>query len=261
MQKEAEKFVFSNLLEGKVSICAVIEAKEAGQNDRVIEKILFAKEKVKSKSRDLRYLERKAKQHAFTVELVDLAQIEEMAIGNTHGGILALCSQRSFPALTKSVLEQNPHGFFVFLDGVEDPYNFGYALRSLWAAGVDGILLSPRNWMGAAGVVCRASAGASERFPMYLCDDFVQTAALFHQCGYSILCADTKNAISVYDADLSLPLLAIIGGEKRGICAANLACADQIVRLEYGRDFSCALSAASAATVLAYEILRANRLK
>ncbi len=257
MQKEAEKFTDSNLLEGKISLSALLDARVQGHNDRPILRVLFAREKLKSKEREFRYFSKKAAEHGYEVEIRPLCELDAMAIGNTHGGILAVCGDRTFPILTREVLQSKPRGFFVLLDGVEDPYNFGYALRSLYAAGVDGILLTERNWMGAAGVVCRASAGASERFCMYLCPD--DLTDLFHACGYRVLCADIQNSVSVYDADLSLPLLLVVGGEKRGIGASLLAQADAVVRLEYGRPFAAALSTASAATLLAYEIYRVNR--
>ena len=59
--------------------------------------------------------------------------------------------------------------------------------------------------------------------------------------------------------NLQKPILLVVGGEKRGISSEMLAEADQIVRIDYGRDFRGSLSAASAATVMAFEILRQNR--
>ena len=40
---------------------------------------------------------------------------------------------------------------------------------------------------------------------------------LFKNNGYKVVCADIKNSVSVYDADLKKPILLIVGGEKRGI--------------------------------------------
>ena len=47
MQKEAEKFVDSSVMEGMFSIRAILRAAEDSINDRKIEKILFDKEKKK----------------------------------------------------------------------------------------------------------------------------------------------------------------------------------------------------------------------
>jgi 23S rRNA (guanosine2251-2'-O)-methyltransferase len=146
------------------------------------------------------------------------------------------------------------------LEGIEDPYNFGYSLRSLYAAGVDGVILTPRNWMGAAGVVARASAGASERLPMAI-GDAEHAARSMHEREYRVVCAGIRDSVSLYDSDMKRPLLLVIGGEKRGISRAVLDVADQVVRIDYGRDFRGSLSAASAATVLGFEVLRQNSQK
>ncbi|MBO4216455.1 MAG: RNA methyltransferase, partial [Clostridia bacterium] len=142
------------------------------------------------------------------------------------------------------------------LDGIEDPYNFGQALRSLYAAGADGVILPARNWMTAAGTVCRASAGASELLPLFSASDgFFGT---FRDAGYRIVTADAGGAC-IYGADLKKPLLLIIGGEKRGISAEVRKYSDLTVTIPYGRSFSASLPACSAATVIAFEIMRQNR--
>lgn len=259
MKKESEKFIDSNIMEGIVSVRAVVESGRDGTNDRKIERLLYAESKVKTKAKELSWLRFLSSDLGFPLEIVPDEQIDALAVGNTHGGLLAYCSERSIPPLADAVLPQN--GFFVMLEGIEDPYNFGYALRSLWAAGADGVILSPRNWMTAAGVVCRASAGASERFPLHLSDSGADAADRFHAAGYKVVCADIENSVSMYDADLSRPVFLVVGGEKRGISRSVLEKADAVVRLDYGREFPGALSAASAASILGYEVFRQNREK
>ena len=259
MQKEAEKFVDSSLMEGMFSIRAILRASQEGRNDRRIERILFDKDKMKSKARELSFLRAKAKEHGFSIDFVDGAKIDEMTIGNSHGGIVAVCTERSVPSVSEMNIREN--GFYVMLEGIEDPYNFGYCLRSLYAAGVDGILVGPRNWFSAAGVVCRASAGASELFEI-AAGDTVETVRIFKEKGYTVLAADkTDDAVPIYDTSVKTPVLLVVGGEKRGITRAVLAECDGVVCLDYGRRFGAALSAASAASILAFEIFRQNRAK
>ncbi len=257
MRKEAEKFDSSAVMEGMISIRAVIKARENGINDRKIEKVLFDREKQKNKMRELSFLKEKGILHGFPVELSDADTIEKMVIGSSHGGVIALCSERTIPPA--EALKISKDGFYVMLDGIEDPYNFGYCLRSLYAAGVYGVLVGPRNWFSAAGVVCRASAGASELFEVAMGDP-ASIAARFHENGYSVIAADlSKEAVSVYDTEIRYPVLLVIGGEKRGIGRSVLEQCDKIVALNYGRRFGAALSAASAASILAFEIFRQNR--
>ena len=144
------------------------------------------------------------------------------------------------------------------IEGIEDPYNFGYSLRSLYACGCSGVILSERNWMSAAGVVARASAGASEALPVFS-GNIEDSIKIAKSIGYRVACAGIRDAVSHIDADLKKPLLLVVGGEKRGISATVAALADITVRIDYGRAFRGSLSTASAATVLGFEILRQNR--
>lgn len=254
IQKENEKFAPSNIFEGMTSISALLNSSE--QNNRKLLSVWFDAAKRKSKSRELGFLVAKSHELGFSIEFRSAEEIDAASIGQTHGGILAFCSERTIPTLTPEAIKQD--GFYVYLEGVEDPYNFGYTVRALYAAGVDGIVLPERNWMSAAGVVARASAGTSELIPLYVADA-EQLATSFHACGYQILCAGIRDSVSLYETDLRFPILLVIGGEKRGISRNLLSRADRIVRIDYGRAFRGSLSAASAATVMAFEILRQNR--
>ncbi len=257
MEKEYNKFNSSNIFEGMTSIRACIKALDSGISDRRILEIFYDKERANARHKELNYLNKVSDIYGFTVTEMSTYEINSLAIGNSHGGILARCSDRTVPDLScaNNIVS---NGFYVMLDGIEDPYNFGYSLRSIYAAGADGIILPKRNWLTAAGVVARASAGASELLNLYTCDT-LDAVDYFKKLNYKIICADKPNSVSIYDADLTKPIFLIVGGEKRGISAAVLEKADSIVRIDYGREFNASLSAASASTVIAYEIFRQNR--
>ena len=256
MQKETNKMTESDLMEGMSSISAVIKAIEARHTDRRILSVFIDSAKKSSKRREISFLSRKSKELGFTIEFCDEATISEFTVGNSHGGIIAFCSERNIPALTKSAIK--PNGVYYLLEGVEDPYNFGYAVRSIYAAGGDGIILSPRNWMGVAGVVARSSAGSSELIDMFVSEP-EEAANIFKELGYKVICAGIRDSVSIFDADLSYPLFVVLGGEKRGISRALLDKADETVRIDYGNDFNGSLSTAAASAVFAFEIYRSNR--
>ncbi len=256
MIKEETRFQNSTVFEGMTSIRALLDnLKDSVPNARKIERILIDKEKLQSKAKEIGYLKKMATIFDYKIEITDEENISKHTVGASHGGIIAFCGEKSYKKISNEAIIEN--GFYVMIEGIEDPYNFGYALRSIYASGADGIILSERNWLSASGVVCRSSAGASERLNVYIAtDDFI---SLFKEKGYKIVCADIKNSISVYDADLKKPILLIVGGEKRGISSSILKKADQIVRIDYGRRFDAALSAASASTVLAFEVFKSNK--
>ena len=245
----------SCLFEGMTSINAIIHAIESGTNDRQILRIFFDRDKTTSKSRELAFLRKESEKLGFHIEFTNSTVIDKITTGTTHGGIVAECTKRAYPVLDATFVRQD--GFYVFLDGIEDPYNFGYVLRSLYAAGVDGVVLSERNWMSAAGTVARASAGTSELLSVCIADP-ASVPSVFRQCGYKILAAGIRNSVSLYDADMHFPLLMIVGGEKRGINKTVSKYADKTVSIVYPRDTGISLSASSAAAIIAYQV--ANRL-
>lgn len=254
MRKEEERFAESTLFEGIVSLRALIAAMENVISDRKIDRVFYAEERLSQNEKEYKWLCHQAEKYGFEIEVCKKELISGMTVGNTHGGIAAHCTERTIPELSSDIEGK----FFVMIDGVEDPYNFGYAIRTLYAAGVDAVILTPRSWMSAAGVVCRASAGASEQLRMYIASP-TDAVDILRQKGCKIVCAELEDSVSVYDADLTFPLLLIVGGEKRGISGAVLAKADLRVRIDYARKFDASLSTASAASVISYEIFRQNR--
>ena len=257
MQKEDIKFEGSTILEGMTSLRALLAARDEGINDRPILRVLYNAEREKKIAKELGYLRAIGKRDSFPVLPMSAEEIDRMALGTSHGGILAECGERTIPHLTDEQSKIVPNGFYVMLQGIEDPYNFGYALRSLYACGADGIILDERNWLSAAGVVARASAGASERFAAYVADP-LEAAGIFHEHGYRIVCADERTDEVLHKADLKKPILLIVGGERRGISRGLVDRADLLVKISYGRPFAASLSAASASTILGYEIFRQN---
>lgn len=256
MQKETEKFVNADIMEGMTSISAVIKAMERKSTLRKINTVYIDVSKKKSKAREIYFLEKKSKELNFSIEYVDSESISEFAVGNSHGGIIAFCTPREIATLTSQSIKDD--GIYYLLEGVEDPYNFGYAVRSIYASGADGIILTPRNWMGVAGVVARSSAGTSEMIDMYV-SEAEDAIEIFKEKGYTVACAGIRDSVSIFDAELKKPLFVILGGEKRGISRAVLDMADKIVRIDYGNEFNGSLSTAAAAAVFAFEIYRSNK--
>ena len=245
------------VFEGMISVRALVDGMKEGGGRKIV-KILYAEERRARMNKEYLYLTHRAEELGFELVLSPMEELKGLAVGNSHGGVLALCTGKALPKVMREDLPEK--GFFMMTEGIEDPYTFGYALRSIYAAGADGFILTGKERTGADGIVCRASAGASERMKIFSGEP-EEAADLFKSAGYTVVASDTENARPVYDVDLSRPLLLIVGGEKRGITSALLKKCDATVRLDYGRPFDAALSAASAASILAFEVFRQNREK
>ncbi len=256
MRKESFNFQDSTIFEGMTSIRSIIRAFDAGINDRKISKILFDKNNLKKISKDIGYLRAVSEKYGFTLVESNSDEIEKIALGNTHGGIIAIANSRTIPDLCPEIISEK--SFYVMIQGIEDPYNFGYALRSLYACGVSGIVLPERNWMSAAGVVARSSAGASEELHMFTSEASC-AVKIFKDKGYTVVCADLDTENILGECELKYPIFLVIGGERRGISRDILELADKKLKIEYAREFRASLSAASATTMFAYEIMRQNK--
>lgn len=237
------------LVEGAISVRAVLEA-----DSRPVFAVLLRRGKNDGPTRRLENL---AAQRDIPVEHLPDEAIETLTKGNSHGGVFARVGPRRFSNLD-ALLPENHAPFIALLDGVEDPFNFGQAVRSLHAAGADGLVVRPRNWLSAAGVVARASAGASERLPMAVAETTEEAARFFAARDLFVAVSDddAHGSVSVFEADLTVPLFLIIGGEKRGITRSFRDRADLRLHIPANRAEAHALGTAAAAAVLAFEVMR-----
>ena len=186
------------LLEGR--ICA-LAALQAGR--RKIEALLV-RQGIKDDS--IRDLLDAAAARGVPVRKVREEALDAQAHGKTHGGVLAIAEPLP-PAVLPASLD-----FVLFLDGVDDGRNLGYALRSAEAFGVQAVILRRRAWDFDGGDVSRASSGAYERLPVVIADSAPDGLVLV-----GCMAGASK---TIYDEDLTRPLALAIGGEKRGLSAA-----------------------------------------
>lgn len=237
----------TNWLEGVISVEAAIRS-----GNRLVEGVYLRRGKWQWEVQRLRET---AVSHHIPVHTVDDAFIAERVTGQSHGGVLAQVGSRRFLSLDELIADI-ALPVVVMLDGIEDPFNFGQAVRTLYAAGVNGVVVRPRNWLSAAGVVARASAGASEWMPMAVAETAVSAAAHYKTAGLTIACLAQEGAVSLFACDLKRPLFLLIGGEKRGITRSFLSQADLRLQIPYGRVYAQSLGTVASAAVLGFELMR-----
>lgn len=236
----------NHILEGNISIKAAILA-----NRRVIHKVIVDESK---HDKDTNFILKEAQKKNITIESIHRDQIDSLAEGKTHGGLIAYASDRNYDSL-QDILSQDTC-FIAIVEGIEDPFNFGYIIRSLYAAGCQGVILSPRNWSSAAKVVAKSSAGASEYIPMIIAEDMNTICEELKEQQVSIVCGQRKDSISLYDFTFPKRCCIAIGGEMRGLSKAIQTHSDQNVFIPYENEFRNSLNAASATAVIAFEYLR-----
>jgi len=233
------------VIEGWVSVLAALESRR-----RPVVAVYI------QQGKDVRYLgqiERQAAQYTIPLHFVPAEEIDARATGKSHGGVLALVGERRYDRLEQLA---SSGGWVAMLDGVEDPYNYGQAIRALYAAGASGLVSPPRNWDTALNVVARASAGASEYMPTARAEA-TEALQFFKAHGFQcVATAKERRSTPLYAADLRGSLFLLIGGERRGLNAAALALCDTLVSIPYGREFRAELDVTSSTAAIAFEVMR-----
>ena len=227
---------------GAISVRAVLNG---GVRD--VEAIL-----VSNRNRHRRLVE-SSERAGIPIEEVSTETLDE--IGRGHAGIGARVGPRAF----RDPDELWDGTFLVHLDGIEDPFNFGQAVRTLHAAGCDGVFLAPRNWTTATATVTRASAGATELVPMAIAEA-EDVAAEAKRREFNVVAgAERDDSVTLWDVDLTGPTLLFVGGEHRGVTRSVLA-ELTAVRIPYGIEWDKSLGTVAATAVLAFEVRRQRQV-
>jgi 23S rRNA (guanosine2251-2'-O)-methyltransferase len=238
------------VIEGHISVEATLEA-----GVRPVHRIWATR----PGDRRLGRLRALAREGDVVIEQVDASMVDELASGRTHGGVVALVGPRVERSIGTLLAEVGERSLVVMLDGIEDPFNFGQAVRALYAAGVDGVVVR-RSWETAVGTVTRASAGATELMPSARVETAEEAASTCGQRGMRTACAvATDDATELAAADLTGGMFMLIGGERRGVTRSFVEQADLRVRIGYGRERAPELGAAVSAAVIGFEALRQRR--
>ncbi|HEX2765194.1 MAG TPA: RNA methyltransferase [Candidatus Limnocylindria bacterium] len=238
------------LLEGHVSVEAALEA-----GVRHVHRIWATR----PGDRRLRRLRALARERGVLIDEVEADVIDEVARGRTHGGVLALVGPRREAGMAELLAEVGEGSLVVMLDGIEDPFNHGQAVRALYAAGVDGLVVR-RSWETAVTTVTRASAGTSELLPTARVASAEEAADACRAAGMrvGVAVADAE-ATDLDVADLAGGLFLLIGGERRGVTRSFVETADLRLRIGYGRAGAPDLGAAAAAAVIGFAATRQRR--
>ncbi|MGB4985438.1 MAG: TrmH family RNA methyltransferase [Erysipelotrichaceae bacterium] len=234
------------ILYGAISVKYAING-----HKRTIEKVLIDSVKIKKK-KDLQYIYHLALDNDIEVQVVDEKVFHQYELNKTYGGIIAISSNRQIEMISSASLEDK--NYICLLDGIEDPYNMGYALRNLYASGCDLVIINNRSWDSVDNIITLSSAGASELLDIVYYDEMNNLLPLLQE--FKLYATYRNNAIAYQNANYCGKICIAFGGEKRGIAKDFIKAADQCIFIPYANDFRNALNASSAVAVVAFEILR-----
>ena len=175
-----------------------------------------------------------------------------------HQGVAAVVAPREyadFDEMLEIPTAKNEPPFFLVLDCVEDPRNFGAILRVADAGGVHGVVIQTHRSATLVPEAIKASAGASEYIPVAMVTNVKHAIRDMRERGLLILGAEAGMETTIWDVDLKAPLALVIGSEGKGLRKTVKEDCDILVSLPMrGRVNS--LNVSVAAGIMIYEIIQ-----
>ena len=188
-------------------------------------------------------------------------QLTRLAKTDAHQGIVAFLRERKFLALED--LLQAPAGpsgyrFFLALDGVEDPHNFGALLRSADGAGVDGVVVPERRSAPLSAIAAKTSAGASEHVRLAQVVNVTRALEAMKKRNVWIVGLDERGTPDYTDFDFRQDCCLVLGSEGSGLHELVNRTCDHLLRIPMAGSVS-SLNVSVAGAVVMYEAMRQRR--
>jgi len=180
-----------------------------------------------------------------------------------HQGIVAYISPVAFyrvEDILPGIYEEGKVPFMLMLDRITDVRNFGAILRTAECAGVNAVVIPSRNSAQLNAGTVKSSAGAIFNVPICRSDNLKDTLDYIKQSGLRVAAATEKAEQTCFTADLTGPLVLLLGSEGEGISAEYLKKADVHVRIPVLGETE-SLNVSVAAGVLMYEVVRQRAAK
>ena len=158
-----------------------------------------------------------AERMGIEVRRVQPAELDRAAKGGVHQGVVADVERAQSYSVADLVQGAKGVPLLVVLDGIEDPHNLGAILRSVDAAGADGVIRQSRHAAPLEGAAAKAAAGAASHVKIAEVVNIARAIEELKEAGvWTIgLAGDSPNR---YDRlDLTVPTAIVVGAEGTGL--------------------------------------------
>jgi 23S rRNA (guanosine2251-2'-O)-methyltransferase len=144
----------------------------------------------------------------------------DRAVGDPHGrhqGVVADVQESTKLDVRDLVAGAAGAPLIVVLDGIEDPQNVGAILRTVDAAGADGVVRQTRHAAPLGGAAAKASAGAVSHVKIADVVNIARALEDLKACGvWTVgLAGDVQKGYD--EIDLTLPTAVVVGAEGTGL--------------------------------------------
>lgn len=231
----------------------VIEALRAGKN---VEKLLLRRGAGGDGIKEIRSL---AQDREIPWQPVPLEKLDRLTRAE-HQGVIAFLSQveeQDLDEVITRVYENGGTPLIVAMDSVTDVRNMGAIARSAECFGADALLVPKTGTARLGPDAVKSSAGALLRKPVCRVARLKDGLERARAQGARVVAMTEKADTLLADADLSGPLVVVVGAEDEGISDAVLRLADQLVRIPMAGNIG-SLNVSVAAGIALHAVLNAR---
>ncbi len=219
-----------------------------------IDKIMVSRDERKPDYVAVRKL---AKQNDIFVQEVPKEKLNRITMKN-HQGIIAFTSPIEFQSLENllpHLYEQGKAPLFLALDGVTDVRNFGALARTAECSGVDAVIIPQKGGAPINGDAMKTSAGALLKIPVSKSKSLINTIKFLKDSGVQIVSCSEKGTDTIYDADMTIPTVIVMGGEDEGISGDIIKISDRVTQIPMSGTIN-SLNVSVAGAVIMFEAAR-----
>ncbi len=198
-----------------------------------------------------------AKKSRLKIEFLPKKSLDGMSETGHHQGYIAETVDFAYCELEDILAhaKQADHApFVVFLDGIEDPHNFGAIIRTCECAGVDGIVIPKVRACQVNETVVRTSTGAISNMKIARVTNLKEAIDFFKENGLWIYVAETGGEL-IYKQNLTGPIGLVVGSEGNGVKQSIRTYCDGVISLPLKGSVN-SLNASVATALCVYEVLR-----
>jgi 23S rRNA (guanosine2251-2'-O)-methyltransferase len=165
----------------------------------------------------LTQLVRLAEQQGVRVERVSGDELDRLGARQRHQGVIADVAEATAYSVEDLVIGAAAAPLIVVLDAIEDPHNVGAILRTVDAAGGDGVVRQSRHAARLDGAAAKASAGAVAHVKIAEVVNIARAIEILKDAGVWTV-GLAGDAPKRYDeVDLTLPTAIVVGAEGTGL--------------------------------------------
>jgi 23S rRNA (guanosine2251-2'-O)-methyltransferase len=246
----------TTIIYGRQSVLAALRQKSAPLQEILVAEGLGGK--TVSEVRDL------ARHAGVRLKQVPSAALDRLCRTANHQGLAARRAEFAYQdleALLEKVAGLTEPALLVVADSLTDPMNLGNLCRSAVAAGANGLIIPKDRAAGVTAAVIKAAAGALEALPVCRVTNLADTLMRLKEAGLWVVGAEAGAPQALYDADLTMPLALVIGGEDTGIRPRVSKQCDLLLSIPLATRAVSSLNAAAAGAVALFEIRRQRLMK